>query len=203
MGYVIDKLTYSDGRAYRYNILDEDGELRYVAERTGMLLPTPTTLVEFFDPDHNPSGRLQPPDVAPWRRAARYEVFIGEQLLEPHVVIRERWRLVDILLLRLPRYEIELGRCRYGARGSRYGTYLYEILRARAEGEWVEEEMGEDEEEMQAHGGESRSREVKVGQIQRPTAGPSYVVETIATPLRQAVLVLASLVILIDMEMHS
>jgi hypothetical protein len=195
MGYAIDKMTYSDGRAYRYNILDEDGELLYVGERTGMFLPTPTALVEFFDADHNPAGRLQPPDVVPWRRAVRFEVFVGEEQVEPHVLIRERWGLVDILLLRLPRYEIEVGRNRYTAQGSRYGRNFYEIVRARGEGELIEEETGE--------GGGARSGEVKVGEIQRQTVGPSYFVETIVAPLRQVLLVTASLVILIDMEMHS
>ena len=39
-------------------------------------------------------------------------------------MIRERWRLVDILLLRLPRYEVQLGGYCYVARGSRYGERL-------------------------------------------------------------------------------
>ena len=59
-------------------------------------------------------------------------------------------------------------------------------------------ETGKDDEEK----AEAR-REVKVGQIQRPTAGPSYIVESDAAPLRQAPLALAALVILIDMELHS
>jgi hypothetical protein len=203
MGYAIDKMTYSDGRAYRYNILDEDGELLYVGERTGIFLPTPSALVDFFDADHNPAGRLQPPDAVPWRRAVRFEVFVGEEQVEPYVLIRERWRLVDILLLRLPRYEIELGRRRYTAQGSRYGRQFYEILRARGEGERIEQEIGEGEEETPAHGGGARTGEVKVGQIQRQAVGPSYFVETIVAPLRQVPLVTASLVILIDLEMHS
>jgi hypothetical protein len=47
-----------------------------------------------------------------------------------------------------------------------------------------------------------------VGWIQRPTAGPNYVVETDAAPLLQAPdvlirIVLAALVVLIDMELHA
>jgi len=42
-----------------------------------------------------------------------------------------------------------------------------------------------------------------VGQIQRPTAGPDYIIKTDAAPLRQAPLVLAALAILIDIELHS
>nr|HID13720.1 hypothetical protein [Anaerolineae bacterium] len=189
MSYAIHKQTYSEGRAYRYHILNEAGNLRYVAERTGLLLPSPTRLVEFFDPDHNPVGRLQPPHVAPWRRGTRYEVFVGEEAEDLRAVIRERWRLVDILLLRLPRYEVQLGEYRYVVRGSRYGERFYEIFRPRGE----TEATGEGDKE-------AKPKEIKVGQIQRPTAGPSYIVETDAAPLRQAPLVLAALVILIDME---
>ncbi|RLD00313.1 MAG: hypothetical protein DRI77_00815 [Chloroflexi bacterium] len=201
MSYTIRKLTYSDGRAFRYHISDDVGNLRYIAERTGMFLPSPTYLLEFFDPDHNLSGRLQPPDVAPWQRGKHYEVFVGAAE-EPYAAIQETWRLVDILLLRLPRYEVQLGAYRYIVQGSRYGGHFYEIFRPREKKETNEEQVdegaGEDgEEETRAKG------EMKVGQIQRPTVGFSYIVESDAAPLRQAPLVLASLVILIDMEMHS
>ncbi|MFQ6100042.1 MAG: hypothetical protein ACE5OS_02250 [Anaerolineae bacterium] len=213
MSYTIHKLTYADGRAYRYHISDEAGNLRYVAERTGMLLPSPTRLVEFFDPDHNPSGRLQPPEVAPWLRGKRYEVFVnkgGEEAEEPYAVIKETWRLVDILLLRLPRYEVQLGEHCYIVRGSRYGEHFYEIFRPCEEEEGIDEErvdekmeQGEDEQAEAGEGEEEpEPKEMKVGQIQRPTVGPSYTVESDAAPLRQALLVLAALVILIDMELH-
>ena len=71
MNYTVRKQTYSDGQAYRYHISDAAGELRYVAERSGLFLPSPTDMVEFFDPDHNLSGRLLPPDAAPWQREGR------------------------------------------------------------------------------------------------------------------------------------
>jgi len=193
MSYTVHKLTYADGRAYRYQISDDAGNLRYVAEPTGLLLPSPTRLVEFFDLDHNLSGRLQPPDVAPWRRGKRYEIFVGKETEQPYTVIEEKWGLVDILLLRLPRYEIQLGQHRYVVRGSRYGEQFYEIFRPCEEGDIKETE--EDK--------EASPKEVKVGQIQRPAAGPSYTVESDAAPLRQALLALAALVILIDMELYS
>ncbi len=208
MGYEIYKLTYADGRAYRYHITDDAGHLCYVAEHAGMLSSSPTRLVEFFDPDYRPAGRLQPPDTAPWRRGTRYEVFSGEEAEEPYAVIQERWRLVDILLLRLPSYEVQLGEYRYIAWGSRYGERFYEIFRPHEVGE-EEEKEGEDEGPASEEAGRdvetggTESRGVKVGQIQRPTAGPSYIVQTDAAPLRQALLVLAALVILIDIELYS
>ena len=191
MRTAIHKQTYTDGRAYRYHISDEDGCLRYLAEPAGLLLPSPIRLVEFFDPDHNLVGRLQPPDGAWWRREKRYEIFVGgetcEETEEPYAVVRERLRLVDMLLLRLPRYEVQLAGDCYVIRGSRYGRRFYEILRPRGGGkEQVEErEPGE----------------MKVGQIQRPAVGPSYIVETDDALLSKALLVLAALVVLIDVEL--
>lgn len=224
----IYKQTYSEGRAYRYHISDEAGSLLYVAERTGLLLPSRTRLVEFFDPEHNLVGHLQPPDVAPWLRGTRYEVFVGEEAEEPYAVIQERWTLVDILLLRLPHYEVQLGQDRYVARGSRYGPHFYQIFRLSVDEEatteeaieieseateeteeeteqveGVEEEETEEEEDKTDKKG-AKPKAVKVGEIQRPTVGPSYIiVETDAAPLQQVVLLLAALVIIIDMELYS
>ena len=212
MRTAIHKQTYSGGRAYRYRVLDEAGQLCCVAEPTGLLLPTPTRLVEFFDSDHDLVGRLQPSDVASWRRVKRYELFVAEEAEEPCAVIREWSRLVDVLLLRLARYEVQLGRILYVARGSRYGERFYEIFRARGGGaEEVDEgqvdEVRVDEgveqgEEAEAAGRRApKPREARVGQIQHPAAGPSYIVETDAAPLRRAPTVLAAVVILIDLEL--
>jgi hypothetical protein len=215
----VHKQTYSDGRAYRYHVSGEAGDLRYVAEPTGLLLPSPTRLVEFFDPHRNPVGRLQPSDGAGWRRAKRYDVSVGEEMEEPYAVIWERLRLVDVLLLRLPRYEVQLGQYRYVVRGSRYGERFYEIFHLRREEAESVDEEGIDEEEVGEEGvgeeteegtgtyaaGRARPRPGKasVGQIQRPTAGPSYIVETDAAPLCQALIVLAALVILVDMALYA
>jgi len=195
VSYTINKQTYAGGRAYRYHVLDRAGRLRYVAEPTGLLRPFPTRQVEFFDPEHNLVGHVQPPDVAPWQRGKRYAVLVGKETEEPRAVIRERWRQVDVLLLRLPCYEVQLGRYFYIVRGSRYGGRLYEIFRPH--GEEADEKRGGGEEDP-----DSPLRDVEVGYIQRPATGPSYIIETDAAPLRQAPLALAALVILIDMDME-
>lgn len=197
MSYAIYKLTYSEGQAYRYHISDEAGRLCYVAEPTGMSLPSPTRRIEFFDLDRNLACRLQPLDVPLWHLEKSYEVFVGGETERPYAVIAERWRWVDVLLLRLPHYEVQLGERRYVAWGSRYGERFYEILRPCEEGEADEEQTREGLGETQP-GDEG----TKVGQIRRPTAGPSYVVEADVSPLRQAPLVLAALVILIDMQLY-
>lgn len=204
MTYAIQKLTYADGRAYRYHVSDAAGHLCYVAERASIVRSSPTRLVEFFDPDQNPVGRLQPPDAPPWCRPTHYEVFTGAEAHEPRAVIEERWRLVDILLLRLPHYELQLGRYRYTAQGSRYGAHFFEIFRPRGEGDVDRKHAGTtDAEEPEAQGEPNELKEISVGEIQRPTAGPSYLIETNAAPLRQAPLVLTALAILIDMELYT
>ena len=141
---MIHKLTYADGRAYRYLISDRNRKLCYVAKWTGQLLPAQTRLVEIFDTEENRVARLQPPDVAPWMRAKDYLVYIGEEEEEeegkegeegdeaepePFAVIHESWRLVDVLLLRMPRYEVHFGEHHYLAEGNRYGTgHFYGIF---------------------------------------------------------------------------
>jgi hypothetical protein len=184
----IHKQTYADGRAYRYQICDELEHACYVAEPTGRLLPDPTRLVEFFDPGGDPVGRLQPLAATPWRRQTDYQVFAGEDE-EPYALIQERWRLVDRLLLRLPRYDLRLGDDRYVAWGSRYGGRFYEITAAPQA-----EEPGSEE---------PWRRQAKVGHVERPASGPSYVVQVGAPPLVQSPLVLASLVILADEELYA
>ena len=235
---MIHKQTYADGRAYRYLISDSDRQLCYVAKRTGLLLPGQTRLTEFFDTEENPVGRLQPPEVAPWLRAKNYDVYIGEEVEEPFAMIRERWRLVDILLLRMPRYEVHIGEHHYIAEGNRYDTdHFYGIFVLKEEEEPPVEEVeavpdfaleagetegkaAEPEAEAEEFEGiesteileelieenieeETEPERERVGQIECPTAGPSYIVETEAEPLRQTPLVLAALVALIDMERHS
>jgi hypothetical protein len=251
IAFAIHKLTYADGRAYGYVISDDAQEIRFVGKRTGLNLPSQTRLIEFFDIENRLVGRLQPPDVAPWLRAKRYEIYVSEEAEEPHAVIREHWRLVDILLLRLPRYNVQIGENHFIAQGSRYRDDLYGLFLAteeevaEPEPEAVEEFTGfapedsledadledqikvedepEDTEELVEpepedwgefeEGGlelpkdvdikeEEIPLEMQVGSILRSTAGPSYIVETDAEPLRETPLVMAALVALIDMEQH-
>jgi hypothetical protein len=230
---MIHKLTYADGHAYRYLISDGDRQLKYIAKRTGMLLPGQTRLTEFFDPTDNLVGRLQPPDVAPWLRAKAYEIYIGEEE-EPIAVIREHWQMVDILLLRMPRYEVHFGEHHYIVEGSRYDTdHFYGIFileekeepppeKVEAAPDFLESEETEESttgpeiepeeiEDIQTLDEliaedieeETEPKREQVGQIECPSAGPSYIVETDAEPLRQTPLILAALVALIDMEKHS
>jgi hypothetical protein len=205
VSYGIRKQTYSGQRAYRYHISDESGKVCYVAEPTGLLLPNPTRLIEFFDCDHRPVGCLKPLDVSLWRGEKRYGLFVDEGGEEPYAVIQERARLVDVLLLRLPRYEVQLGEYRYVARGSRYGLCCYEIFFPQGEGTDDVGEGSADAGQGAEPGGQRAPRpdEMKVGRISCPKAGPSYVVEIDAAPLCQALIVLAALVILIDLELSA
>lgn len=209
--YTVRKMTYSDGRAYRYYIADEADRLVYIGEPTGASLPSPTRLVEFFDPAGRPAGRLQPPDLLPWMRATHYKVFATAE--EPYAIIHERWRLVDILLLRLPRYELQLGNQRYTAIGGRYGYYLYQIFPMPEEEEQnqAREEQPAEEKVTEGPFPEHREKETQVsneegkprtGTIRCPSAGPDYIIEIDDELLSKAALLLAALVTLIDMDLH-
>jgi hypothetical protein len=143
IAFAIHKLTYADGRAYGYVVSDDAQEIRFVGKRTGLNLPAQTRLVEFFDIENKLVGRLQPPDVAPWLRAKQYEIYVSEEAEEPHAVIREQWRLVDILLLHLPRYEVQIGENHFVAQGSRYSEDLYGLFLAAEEDEAEQETVEE------------------------------------------------------------
>jgi hypothetical protein len=193
--YAVHKHVYADGRAYRYRFLDENEQLHYTAEATGMTLPVPTRRVDFFDVDDRPAGRIQPVEGSPWQPTTRYQVLAGEQADDMQAAVRQRRRLVDILLLRPPHYEIELGAHHFVAWGSRYGEDLYTIFDSSAD---VDVERGI---ELSDDGlADQGSRFPAVGWIRHPVTGPNYTVQAEDPALRQALLTLLALVILIDME---
>lgn len=214
MRYTIFKQTYSERQAYRYQIADETEQVCYLAEPTGLFLPNPTRLITLFDATHNPIGRIEPPPPSPWRMGGTYTLFLEDQDA-PLAEIEERWNLVDLILLRLPRYLIRLEGGAYIARGSRYGERLYEILLLR--GEELEEEPSDEEERPDQEeagldeaevrealaSGEVQAPEKSVGEILRPDRGPHYIVETQAAPLCQAPLALIGLVVVADLHLHA
>ena len=210
MSYYVDKQTYSERQAYRYRIHDEAEQVCYLAEPTGLFLPTPSRLVTLFNADHEPVGQLEPPPSS-WRRGGEYVLRLGEEE-PPYAVIEERWGLVDLILLRLPRYVLRLGEHAYIAQGSRYGARLYEMfpLPPDVEEEWPGQ--GGDEPEAARLGEEEMRRALGVaqrtptqepmGQISHPERGPHYLVEIETGPLQQTPLVLIALVVLVDLHLH-
>jgi hypothetical protein len=232
VAFTIDKLTYADGLAYRYHFRDEEGELLYVADRSGMLLPAPTGLVEFFDPGRNLAARMVPSDVLPWQRPTRYEVLVGDEA-EPYAVVHEKLTLVDLLTLRMPRYTIEIGDQMYSGRARRYGARLCELSPAHDEGEEAERSDrgdldGGEETDAQAGASETaepaaldslvaadeegeadreRHQQEWLAAVERLSTGAGYSVfvedAEEAAPLRDDLFALASLAILIDVELFS
>ena len=202
MNYGIYKQTYGGQEAYRYRIVDNADRLRYLAEPSDVFLPNQDRLVTFFDPDHDPIGWLALPQypTGPWN--GLYDLFLGD-IEQPRATIEEQWGLVDMILLRLPRYVLHVGTRAYTFLGSRYGERLYEIFLPAEGDEGLVESGNLDEEGMKEALQAARERWGEpVGEIVRPTRGPSYAVETEAAVLRQSPLLLASLVVVVDMLLY-
>jgi hypothetical protein len=205
MSYGIYKQTYAGREAYRYRITDVKEQVRYLAEPTGLCLPNPTRLVTLFDPDHEPVGRIEPPSTSAWQMGGEYALLLRDEE-QPLAMIDQRWTLVDLILLQLPSYLIRLGEYRYVARGSRYGERLYEIFPHSGErqedtdepkvGDEAAMRMALEKTAVPRRGGES------AGEIVCPARGPNYIVQAQAPPLRQALLTLAALVIVVDMNLQ-
>ncbi len=173
MGYGIHKLTFSAEEAYRYQIYNGTGRLRYQAERLDARLPLPTYRVRFLDPAGSAIAQLSALEENPWIFERTYLLRMAGTT-GPDYVIRREWPFVDEALLRLPHYYVELGPRIYLAHGSRYGQHFYSIHRLQ-DG-------------------------AVVGEILRPTSGYHYWIETEAPVLQQAPLLLVALVVVIDME---
>lgn len=211
MLYVYKEL-FSEHLAYRYRVTDETGEVRYLVEPTGLFLPNPSRLITLFDAHRRPTGRIDPPETSFWSLGGTYRVFLEGQE-EPALVVTEQWEMVDLILLRLPRYVFTWEDVRYIARGSRYGERYYEIFPYPPEAELRPQEeapLGEPtaispvdldvaplqdlaEQEAKAWG-------EAVGAILRPIRGPNYLVEGEAG-LAQAYLPLTVLVVLADLHL--
>jgi len=191
MDYTIHKLTFSEGRAYRYEMADREGQVRYLAEPTGLTLPNPTRQITLFDADHQPLARLEPVVTSPWRWTRVYALMLeGEE--SGSVTIEERWTLVDRILLRLPTYTLRIGSHVYTARGQRYGEVFYELFGPRPETPEGTDTASEPE---------PAGRE-RVGEVIRSSVGPNYLISAEAAPLRQAPLALAAFVVLADLHLY-
>lgn len=174
MSFGIRKLTFSPEQPYRYEVLDESGDLILIAERDSPWLPNPTRRITFHNPAGEIMAKVEPPEVlAPWREQATYGLcFPGDE--SPRYVVVESFPLVDRVLLRVPNYHVAWGNSAYVVRGSRYGLRFYELF---------------DENDN------------PIGEITRPHSGPHYNIECSSPALAQSPLILATLAIIIDMVM--
>ncbi len=206
------KESFSEHQVYRYRITDEADRTLYLAEPTGLFLPNPTRQITLFGPGREPVGRVEPPDPSRWPWGGEYTVIL-EDRETPLAVVAEQWELVDMLLLRLPRYRFQWEGVSYIARGSRFGERFYEVFRyvpaPEGEAEAGVADIGtvdvteldlarlEEVAEKEEHGwGEP------VGTIQRPPRGPHYQADAWVSPLQEATLLLGVLVILADLHMQ-
>ncbi len=197
MSYQIRKLTYSEGRAYRYQVTDETGEVRYVAEPTGAFLPDPSRLITLFDADYQPIGRVEPSPFSSWWWTREYSLLLGDQ---PIAKIEECWTLVDRILLRLPSYIIQIGDHTYIAHGNRYGEQFYELFLPLSREEELPDELAAEGTAEELAAQKRLGRGEKVGEIRHLAA--DYVVEVKAALLRQTPLIVAAFTILADIHLY-
>ncbi len=206
------KESFSEHQVYRYRLTDEADQMLYLAEPTGLFLPNPTRQITLFGPDREPVGRVEPPDLSRWPWGGEYAVILEGQET-PLAVIVEQWELVDMLLLRLPRYLFRWEGASYIARGSRFGERFYEIFLCAPEAEGKAQSAAADTGEVDvaeldlARLEEVAEREEQewgepVGAIQRPPRGPHYQAEVWDSPLQGATLLLGILIILADLHIQ-
>ncbi|MFN3761671.1 MAG: hypothetical protein ACK4WK_00535 [Anaerolineae bacterium] len=212
MNLRVYKEFFSEHQVYRYRITDEADRTLYLAEPTGFFLPNPTREITLLGPDREPVGRIEPPDPSRWPWGGEYTVVL-EGRETPLAVVAEQWELVDMVLLRLPRYRFQWEEVSYIARGSRFGEQFYKIFpyppEAEGEAESIEADTGTvdvaeldmDRLEEVAEKEERRWGE-PVGLIQRPSRGPHYQAEVWTSPLQGAALLLGVLVILADLHLQ-
>jgi hypothetical protein len=172
--YSIQRETLSTDRPIRYTVTDEAGEVLYTVERTNELLDLNQQRARILDRTGNPIAQLVPPEERNlWRATSTYQITMTDEE-KAHFTIEQTYSLVDRILLRLPHYKLRGGGARYQARGSRHGEHFYELFGAKGK---------------------------FLGQIVRPSHGPSYLIEGEPSPLMQMPLLLATLTIVIDLQL--
>ena len=172
--YAIQRQTLAPERPICYEMLDRNGERLYTAERTDPLLDLNQQRMQFLDRAGEPIAQLIPPEGRNlWRATGTYAIILtGED--EPRYTIDQTYSLVDRILLRAPHYNLHARGVHYAARGSRHGEHFYELF-----------------DDKDAH----------LGQITRPSRGPTYLIESEAPALLQLPLLIAALAIVLDLEL--
>ena len=174
MSYAVHRQTLAPEQPIRYAVADEAGGPLYTVERTNPLFDLSRQPVRFLSADGSAVAELIPPEERNlWRAINTYQIMLaGEE--RPHYTIEQTYSLVDRILLRSPRYKLRsIGGC-YVARGSRHGEHFYELF------------------DGQGH---------YLGQIVRPSRGPTYLIESDVPALMQMPLLLAALTVVIDLEL--
>ncbi len=204
------KETFSERQVYRYRVTDEEDRPLYLVEPTGLFLPNPTRQVTLLDAAGLPVGRIEPPEFSRWPGGGDYTVTLEGQET-PLVVITEQWEMVDLLLLRLPRYLFQWEGNPYIARGNRFGERFYEIFAYSPEPEGsVSEDIRTEILPIDLDSArleEEAEREVRpwgdpIGVIRRPPRGPHYLAEGWGPPFQEATLLLTVLVVLADLHLQ-
>ncbi len=172
--YSIQRETLSTDRPIRYTVTDDAGAVLYTVERTNELLDLNQQRARILDRTGNPIAQLIPPEERNlWRAASLYQITMADEQ-KAHFTIEQTFSLVDRILLRLPHYKVRGHGARFNARGSRHGEHFYELFDGKGH---------------------------YLGQIVRPSHGPTYTIEGEPSPVMQMPLLLAALTIVIDLQL--
>jgi hypothetical protein len=204
MIYQIYKATYSNGRAYRYHVTDEGGEIQFLVEPTGKFLPTPTRLMTLFDPDACPVGRVEPAPASPWCWIRDYGVELRSETVGR---IEECWTSVDRILLRLPCYLVTTAEETLTAYGRRYGDLFYEVYLPPAKEEALPHhpldfETVDELDALQAQAEPLEDRGERIGEIRRLPSRASYEIDTSEEIPRPIPILLVVVGILADIHIN-
>ncbi|MCD6344353.1 MAG: hypothetical protein J7M17_01935 [Anaerolineae bacterium] len=173
--------AFSEVYTYRYRLTDPGGNLLLEVTWPALGVSERPATLFFNAADGQRLAHLDWEDRG-WWLSDRFQLFLEGQK-NPLAVVEEHWRIVDRILLHLPRYYVNLADGnRLEVQGNRYSQRFYEIFVLPAQSELEEEETG-----------------VWLGEIIHPPAGPTYILRTESPLLTTIPLLLVAIVTIVDL----
>ena len=172
--------AFSEVYTYRYRLTDPDGNLLLEVTWPALGVSERPATLFFNAADGQRLARLDWEERG-WWLGDRFHLFLEGQK-DALAVVDEHWRIVDRILLHLPRYRVTLanGNC-LKVQGSRYSRSFYEIFVLPAHDE-TGEETG-----------------TWLAEITHPPAGPTYILRTESPLLTATPLLLVAIVAIVDL----
>lgn len=181
MIYYFYRDAFSEVYTYGYRLTDLDGQLKAQANWPGTGVKEYPEQIFFEDAQGERRAYLQWEDRSWWRGDRFY--LRTENGAQTIATLEENWTIVDRMLLHLPAYLLTLADGnRLKVHGSRYGERFYQISVLPGDAEVAPE-----------------TAEFPLGEITKPSSGPTYVVRTKSPLLIAAPLLLTAMIVVLDM----